>query len=285
MSQENSKAAEEFVNKTAAQLQKTFRNTLIVAVIILTIESIYFTVLNNKIAEGLTAIPSLVDAYRDDFDEIKELAGKIPDKSEYADRMVEIEGYLDKINTEGGAEVEGMANLISQKIVTELDYQGHMVSSTATKYLKTNVDKVPDWVRKQIPEYGARMRHETKNWMNAYCIAASSELGTTFDTYLDDHADKIREFSERADDEATLDGLDEALTDELVYFMENTSIEKYGSLKMQSDKFLRRLEAANELLHPLATKKTEDLSAQQLSLRSAVALFMDKVNNPGDEKN
>ena len=280
MSQENSKAAEEFVNKTAAQLQKTFRNTLIVAVIILTIESIYFTVLNNKIAEGLTAIPSLVDAYRDDFDEIKELAGKIPDKSEYADRMVEIEGYLDKINTEGGAEVEGMANLISQKIVTELDYQGHMVSSTATKYLKTNVDKIPDWVRKQIPEYGARMRHETKNWMNAYCIAASSELGTTFDTFLDDHADKIREFSERADDEATLDGLDEALTDELVYFMENTSIEKYGSLKMQSDKFLRRLEAANELLHPLATKKTEDLSDQQLRLRKAIGLFMEKLNNP-----
>ena len=62
MSQENSKAAEEFVNKTAAQLRKTFRNTLIVAVIILVLESIYFTVLNNKIAEGLTAIPSLVDA-------------------------------------------------------------------------------------------------------------------------------------------------------------------------------------------------------------------------------
>ena len=147
MSQENSKAAEEFVNKTAAQLRKTFRNTLIVAVIILVLESIYFTVLNNKIAEGLTAIPSLVDAYRDDFDKIKELAGKIPDKTEYADRMVEIEGYLDKINKEGGTEVEGMANLISQKIVAELDYQGHMVSSTATKYLKTNVDKIPDWVR------------------------------------------------------------------------------------------------------------------------------------------
>jgi hypothetical protein len=280
MSQENSNAAEEFVKKTAAQLQKSFRNTLIVAVIILVLESIYFTVLNNKIAEGLTAIPSLVDAYRDDFDKIKELAGKIPDKTEYADRMVEIEGYLDKINKEGGTEVVGMANLISQKIVAELDYQGHMVSSTATKYLKTNVDKAPDWVRKQIPEYGARMRHETKNWMNAYCAAASNELGKTFDTFLDDHADKIREFSERADDEATLDGLDEALTDELVYFMENTSIEKYGSLKMQSDKFLRRLEAANELLHPLATKKTEDLSNQQLRLRKALGLFMEKLNNP-----
>ena len=50
-------------------------------------------------------------------------------------------------------------------------------------------------------------------------------------------------------------------------------------------KFLNRLEAANELLRPLATKKTEDLSKQQLQLRSAVAMFMDKVYNPGDEKN
>ena len=49
--------------------------------------------------------------------------------------MAEIEGYLDKIN-DGGTEVEGMANLISQKIVAELDYQGHMVASTAGDYLR-----------------------------------------------------------------------------------------------------------------------------------------------------
>ena len=44
----------------------------------LSVESIYFTILNNKIAEGLTAIPDLVDAYRGDFDKIKELAGEYP---------------------------------------------------------------------------------------------------------------------------------------------------------------------------------------------------------------
>ena len=59
--------------------------------------------------------------------------------------------------------------------------------------------------------------------------------------------------------------------------METTSIENYGTLKDQSDRFLKRLEAANKLLLPLATKKTEDLSNHELRLRSAIALFMVEV--------
>ena len=100
MSQHHSNAAEEFVNRTAAQLQRAFKNTLIVAVIILALESIYFTVLNSKIAEGLTAIPELVEAYRGDFDMMKGLAGKIPDNAAYQDKLAVLEGYLDKINEE-----------------------------------------------------------------------------------------------------------------------------------------------------------------------------------------
>ena len=264
-------------------MQKTFRITLIVAIIILAVESIYFTILNNKIADGLTAIPALVEAYRGDFDKIKELAGEIPDKAAYADRMAEIEGVLDKINE--GSDTEGMANLISQKIVGELDAQGYMLASTVSDYLKQNLDALPEWVKKQIPKHGARLRHEANNWIDFYCKVASDGLGSTFDTFLEDNADMIREFSERTDDDETLDKLDEALTEELVKFMETTSVENYGTLKKQSDRFLKRLEAANELLRPLATKKTEDLSKQQLRLRTAVALFMDKVNNPGDENN
>ena len=78
-----------------------------------------------------------------------------------------------------------------------------------------------------------------------------------------------------------MDKLDEAMTEELVKFMENTSIEKYGTLKTQADELLRRLEAANDLLRPLANNEAKDLDKQQLRLRTAVALFMDKVNTPG----
>ena len=55
--------------------------------------------LNNKIAEGLTAIPELVESYRGDFDKIKELAGKVPDRSAYEKSMAKVEGYLDNIMT------------------------------------------------------------------------------------------------------------------------------------------------------------------------------------------
>ena len=277
MSQENNKAAEEFVKNTAAQLQKSFRNTLIAAVVILTIESIYFTVLNNKIAEGLTAIPVMVESYRGDFDKIKELANKIPDRSSYENSLTQVEGYLDRIN-KGSGEVEGVANLVSQKIVAELDYQGHMVSSTASKYLKENLTDLPEWVEKRIPKYGSSLRFKIDGWMHYYCQSASDGLGGTFDTFLDDNADKIRKFSEAADDEGTLNELDEELTLGLVAFIKTVPIEKYGTLKSQADELKRRLEAANDLLRPLAYNETKDLNKQQLRLRSAVALFMDKVN-------
>ena len=277
MNQENNKAAEEFVKNTAAQLKKSFRNTLIAAVVILTIESIYFSVLNNKIAEGLTAIPVMVESYRGDFDKIKELANKIPDRSSYENSLIQVEGYLDNIN-KGSGEVEGMADLVSQKIVAELDYQGHMVSSTASKYLKENLTDLPEWVEKRIPKYGSSLRFKIDGWMHYYCQSASDGLGSTFDTFLDDNADKIREFSEAADDEDTLDKLDEELTLGLVEFIKTVPIEKYGTLKSQADELKRRLEAANDLLRPLAYNETKDLNKQQLRLRSAVALFMDKVN-------
>jgi len=278
MSQENNKAAEEFVKNTAAQLQKSFRNTLIAAVVILTAESIYFTVLNNKIAEGLTAIPELVESYRGDFDKIKELAGKVPDRSAYEESMAQVEGYLDNIN-KGGSDVEGVANLVSQKIVAELDYQGHMVSSTASEFMRENLTDLPEWVEKRIPKYGSTLRFKIDGWMHYYCQSASDGLGSTFDTFLDDNADKIKEFSEAADDEGTLNELDEELTIGLVEFIKSVPIEKYGTLKGQADELKRRLEAANDLLRPLAYNETKDLNKQQLRLRSAVALFMDKVNS------
>mgnify|MGYP001436014972 CR=1 FL=1 len=277
MSQENNKAAEEFVKNTAAQLQKSFRNTLIAAVVILTVESIYFTVLNNKIAVGLTAIPVLVESYRGDFDKIKELAGKVPDRSAYEESMVKVEGYLDNIN-KGGSDVEGVANLVSQKIVAELDYQGHMVSSTASEFMRGNLNDLPEWVEKRIPKYGSTLRFKIDGWMHYYCQSASDGLGSTFDTFLDDNADKIKEFSEAADDEGTLNELDEELTLGVVEFIKTVPIEKYGTLKGQADELKRRLEAANDLLRPLANNETKDLNKQQLRLRSAVALFMDKVN-------
>jgi hypothetical protein len=191
------------------------------------------------------------------------------------ERFEEIKQMISRINEP--EDIEGIANLISQKIVGEIDSQGYMISTTANDYIKQNIDALPEWVKKQIPQYGARLRHEANAWIDFYCKSVSDGLGETFDAFLDDNADMIKEFTEKTDDAEILDKLDEALTEELVAFMKNTSIEEYGTLQEQSDRFLKRLKSANELLAPLASKKTEDLTDSERRLRHAVALFVGKM--------
>ncbi|SVE08176.1 uncharacterized protein METZ01_LOCUS461030, partial [marine metagenome] len=91
----NSSQAERFVDQTVVRLQKSVRNTIILAVLILAAESIYFTVLNSKIKDGLTAVPDMVDAYRGDFDNINQMAKKIPDVGTYSNQIAQAEKYVD----------------------------------------------------------------------------------------------------------------------------------------------------------------------------------------------
>ena len=60
--------------------------------------------------------------------------------------------------------------------------------------------------------------------------------------------------------------------------MGTTSLENYGTLEEQSDLFLSRLKAANELLKPLANKKTEELTEDERQLRRAIGIFMNRVD-------
>ena len=79
MSKEESNSyspAEQYVADTVSRMQKSVHTTMMVAAVILTIEIAYFSILNNKIAEGLTAIPDMVEAYQDDFNKINDMAGK-----------------------------------------------------------------------------------------------------------------------------------------------------------------------------------------------------------------
>ncbi len=278
MNQENTNTSGEFVNRTLARLQKTYRVTLIVAIAILAAEGIYLSWLNNKLKDGLTVIPQIVNDNRAGFDDIKEWITKIPAKSEYEQKLTQFENALNKVNE--AKDAEGVANLISQRVVSELDWQGYMIASHARDYLQEEMQELPDWMNQQIPKYGARLSHEVDNWAHNYFAATSEELGTAFDTFLDNHADQIREFSEATDDKTALDKLDQELIQELANFMETTALDKYGSLKVQSDRMLRRIKAANELLEPIARKKASDLSSEERRLSRAIGLFMERVHNP-----
>jgi hypothetical protein len=279
-----SKAAEQYVEQTVKKLQKSVRNTLIVAIAILAAESIYFSVLNSKIAEGLTAIPDIVETYRGDFDKVTEMANQIPDVNSYSKEIEQVESILDDINSATG-DSSKISALISSKIVHELNTQENIIANHASNLLNENLDNLPEWALKQIPLYSGRLQDKTELWINQFCVSTSDELGSTFDTFLDDHSEAIQSFSEATDDEVALQQLDEELTEAVATFMATTPIDNYGSLEEQSNQFLKRLKAANSLLRPLAENKKEDLTPEQQILRRSLGIFMNKLQYADLEKN
>ena len=268
--------AEQYVADTVSRMQKSVQMTMIFAAVVLIIEIAYFSILNNKIAEGLTAIPDMVEAYQDDFDKINEMAGKIPEIGTYSNEIAKAQTILDGVNgAEGTTNVVGR---ITGMIVHEIRTQENMIAQYSSELLQDNLGNLPEWVQAQIPKYSGRLQERVDLWINQFCVASSDELGSTFDTFLESNSDQIRAFSEATDDELALEKLDEELTAQIAVFMSTTSLENYGTLEEQSNLFLSRLKAANELLKPLANKKTEELTEDQRQLRRAIGIFMNRVD-------
>ena len=278
MSKEESNSyspAEQYVAYTVSRMQKSVQRTMIFAAVILIAEIAYFSILNNKIAEGLTAIPDMVEAYQDDFNKINDMAGKIPEIGTYSNEIAKAQTILDGINgAEGTTNVTGR---ITGMIVHEIRTQENMIAQYSSELLQDNLGNLPEWVQAQIPKYSGRLQERVDLWINQFCVASSDELGATFDTFLESNGDQIRAFSEATDDELALEKLDEELTAQIAVFMGTTSLEKYGTLEEQSNRFLARLKAANELLKPLANKKTEELTEDERQLRRAIGIFMNRV--------
>ena len=279
MSKEESNSyspAEQYVADTVSRMQKSVQTTMIVAAVILIVEIAYFSILNNKIAEGLTAIPDMVEAYQDDFNKINDMAGKIPEIGTYSNEIAKAQTILDGIN--GAEGTTNVAGRITGMIVHEIRTQENMIAQYSSELLQDNLGNLPEWVQAQIPKYSGRLQERTDLWINQFCVASSDELGATFDTFLESNGDQIRAFSEATDDELALEKLDEELTAQIAEFMGTTSLENYGTLEEQSDLFLSRLKAANELLKPLANKKTEELTEDERQLRRAIGIFMNRVD-------
>ena len=268
--------AEQYVAYTVSRMQKSVQITMIVAAVILVIEIAYFSILNNKIADGLEAIPNIVDAYEEDFNKTIKLAEKIPEIGTYSNEIAKVQTILDSIN--GAESTTNVAGRIAGMIVHEIRTQENMIAQYSSDLLQENLGNLPEWIQAQIPRYSGRLQERTDLWINQFCVASSDELGATFDTFLESNGDQIRAFSEATDDELALEKLDEELTTHISVFMGTTSLENYGTLEEQSNRFLARLKAANELLKPLANKKTEELTEEERQLRRAIGIFMNRVD-------
>lgn len=301
MSDNNSPEVKGFILASHAKAKSGFNFTLIVAAIVLSLEGGYLYYLHQKIDTELKEfdVKTYVGNYREDYDVDKYLGylDYLKKWRNYTNEITMVESYLDlaisldemrtsvKIDLDA-TEAEAISNLdlMTDKIVHEINSQENLIAERIQGYLSENLDELPEWTLNQIPKYGADLRFRVNNWINAFCVSTSDEFGQTFDTFLEEHADGIKEFSESADDEEALAKLDADLTEMIVNMIETVPIEKHGSLKEKSDQFHARVLAAIEMLEPLAKLETNQLDPQQRRLRKAVALFMDKVNNsPGIE--
>ncbi len=103
---------------------------------------------------------------------------------------------LDLINEAN--DTEKIAKRIGRVVAQELDTQGNVVAHYATELLSENLDTLPEWVKAQIPKHSNRLQDKTELWINQFCVATSDELGSTFDAFINDHADKIKAFSKVA---------------------------------------------------------------------------------------
>ncbi len=276
----------EFIRETHRKARSSFSFTAIIAVIVLSIEGGYLYYLYSKIDSGLKdfEFDKTVGEYRKEYylDEALKQADSIKEWRQHKDKIIMAEKVLDIVNlanAQTDEEYDKLAELIASKVKVEIENNENLVTIEAKKYINQEIDELPEAAKNEMVKHGARIRHDVNAWVTMFCASTSEEFGHTFDTFLNEHSDSIKEFAEAADDEDALDKLDDELTENLVQMIENTPIEKLGNLKEQSDKFLARVEAANERLSPLAKLETKQLSPQQLRLRRAVALFMDKVQN------
>ena len=297
MSKNTSPSVAAFIRANHAKTKSSFTFTFIVAIVVLTLEAGYLFYLGNAIDSELTDLREVtIPTYRKQYkvDEVLAYADKVKKWRDYQHyvtnaetkinkviaeeyRLKELEYALDQINA--GQDPDEMADLITRKILHELESQENWLTTQARTYAKENLGELPEWSKKQIPKYGAELRHNVDEWITTLCASTTDEFGKTFDAFLESNADAIKEFSESSDDEVVLEKLDAELTELIVQMLETTPIENHGDLKEQSDKFKKRLVAANELLAPLVNLETEQLDPHQRRLRKAVALFMDKVHN------
>tara|TARA_B100000676_G_scaffold205128_1_gene201354 strand:- start:1533 stop:2366 length:834 start_codon:yes stop_codon:yes gene_type:complete len=265
----NSNSALQYVDQTVLRLQKSVKTTAIVTVALLLLQIIYFTYINNRIASDLPAVVNPhVETHKDKIYWALDIAGKMPEHSTYEQHVPKAHKILDSFS----------ANEIASLVKKEIRTQENMIAQYSSELLQENLGNLPEWVQTQIPKYSGRLQERVDLWINQFCVASSDELGSTFDTFLESNGDQIRAFSEATDDELALEKLDEELTAQIAVFMSTTSLENYGTLEEQSNLFLSRLKAANELLKPLANKKTEELTEDQRQLRRAIGIFMNRVD-------
>ncbi|MFP6902142.1 MAG: hypothetical protein VCB81_00640 [Verrucomicrobiia bacterium] len=264
--------AEEFVEITRNRLERSYKNNVIVTIVVLSLVTLYFVLLNRMFVDDVIEVAeTYTSIYEGDVQKYTKLS---------KDGLQVVNALTDPDK----APALALRILVEQ---TDAAIAGDAVSwERWVTTLKANLKKVPEWARDEDTyKIGESMEKRVENWTFQVLQDSTTELGETIDAYLENNKDKIAKFAEDTGDEDALNILANGLQGELIRFMDETEITNKGTLADQSRTVLIKLRLANEILKELAEKDHKDLNREQRQLRLAIALMMEGTQNlkiPGD---
>ncbi|HIL25339.1 MAG TPA: hypothetical protein EYG19_08065 [Verrucomicrobia bacterium] len=264
--------AEEFVETTRNRLERSYKNNVIVTIVVLSLITLYFVLLNRMfVDDAIDVAETYTQVYEGDIEKYTKLS---------KDALQVVNALTDPEKAPGLA-LRILAEQTDAVIAGDAASWEKWVTS-----LKANLKKVPDWAKDEDTyKIGESMEKRVENWTLQVLQDSTTELGETIDAYLENNKDKVAKFAQDSSDEDALNILADGLQGELIRFMDETEITNKGTLADQSRNVLIKLQLANEILKELAEKDHKDLNREQRQLRLAIALMMEGTQNlkiPGD---
>ncbi len=264
--------AEEFVETTRNRLERSYKNNVIVTIVVLSLITLYFVLLNRMFVDDAIDV---AETYTQVYE------GDIEKYTKHSKDALQVVNALTDPEKAPGLALRILAEQTDAVIAGDAASWEKWVTS-----LKANLKKVPDWAKDEDTyKIGESMEKRVENWTLQVLQDSTTELGETIDAYLENNKDKVAKFAQDSSDEDALNILADGLQGELIRFMDETEITNKGTLADQSRNVLIKLQLANEILKELAEKDHKDLNREQRQLRLAIALMMEGTKNlkiPGD---
>ena len=269
---QESRIAEEFVETTRNRLERSYKNNVIVTIVVLSLVTLYFVLLNRLfVDDAIEVAETYTDVYKDKAEKYTSLTKE----------GLKIANVLTDPEKAPGVVVR----ILSEQTNATIESGGITWESWLAN-LKTNIKNIPKWAEdKDTFNIGDSMEARVEKWTFQVLEDSTTELGETIDAYLENNKSAVAKFAEDAEDEDALNILADGLQSELVRFMDETEITNKGTLADQSRNVLIKLQNANRILKELAEKDSKDLDREQRQLRLAIALMMEGTQGlklPGD---
>jgi hypothetical protein len=268
----NSRTAVDFVEQTRNRLERSYKNNVIVTIVVLSLITLYFVALNHYVVNPAREI---ADIYTGEY------KGQIEKYTKITKDSLKVANTLTDPDK---APALTLRILVEQ---TDVTLEGENISwDSWISSLKGNLKKIPQWANEEETyRIGETMKNRVEKWTEKVLESSATGLGETIDAYLEDNKESIAKFAEDTEDEDARNILADGLQARLVNFMANTEITNRGTLAMESKNMLIKLQRANRIVKELAESESHDLNDEQRRLRLAIALIMEgsgELQLPGD---